>query len=75
MFALMLAALAAPGAALPAVRENWPTYMGNQYLTGNNDGLIPEGEGVRWSFESRGQLFYPVSVNGRVYVVSTDNHL
>jgi outer membrane protein OmpA-like peptidoglycan-associated protein len=61
--------------AFPAARENWPTYMGNQYLTGNNDGIIPEGEGVRWSFRTSGQLFNPVSVNNRVYVVSTDNYL
>jgi outer membrane protein OmpA-like peptidoglycan-associated protein len=67
--------LLCPGVALPLARENWPTYMGNQYLTGNNDGIIPEGEGVLWSFEAAGQFFNPVSVNNRVYVVSTDNHL
>ena len=67
--------LLCPGIAFPLARENWPTYMGNQYLTGNNDGIIPEGEGVLWSFAAAGQFFNPVSVNNRVYVVSTDNHL
>jgi outer membrane protein OmpA-like peptidoglycan-associated protein/outer membrane protein assembly factor BamB len=49
--------------------------MGNQYLTGNNDGIIPEGEGVIWRFDSAGSVFNPVGVNDRVYVVSTDNFL
>lgn len=55
--------------------ENWPTYMGNQYLTGNNDQILPEGGGVLWRFRTPGRLYNPVGVNGRVYVVSTDNHL
>jgi outer membrane protein OmpA-like peptidoglycan-associated protein/outer membrane protein assembly factor BamB len=73
LVAIMIMLASAP--AFPAARENWPTYMGNQYLTGNNDGIIPEGEKVRWSFRTAGQLFNPVSVNNRVYVVSTDNYL
>jgi len=55
--------------------ENWPTYMGNQYLTGNNDGIMPEGEEVLWKFGSEGRVYNPVSVNDRVFVVSTDGHL
>ncbi|KPJ84508.1 MAG: hypothetical protein AMS17_16185 [Spirochaetes bacterium DG_61] len=64
-----------PSLALSFVRENWPTYMGNQYLTGNNDGIIPESSGIIWTFGSKGKLFNPVSVNGRVFVVSTDHYL
>jgi outer membrane protein OmpA-like peptidoglycan-associated protein/outer membrane protein assembly factor BamB len=64
-----------PAYAFSFVRENWPTYMGNQYLTGNNDGIIPESTGIIWSFGSKGKLFNPVSVNGRVFVVSTDHYL
>jgi outer membrane protein assembly factor BamB/outer membrane protein OmpA-like peptidoglycan-associated protein len=59
----------------PLTRENWPTYMGNQYLTGNNDGIIPETQGLMWTFQASGRLFNPVSVNGRVFVVSTDHYL
>jgi len=57
------------------VRQNWPTFMGNQYLTGNNDGIIPEGDNVIWKFDTQGKLFNPVSVNNQVYVVSTDGYL
>lgn len=64
-----------PAVCSPVARDNWPTYMGNQYLTGNNDGIIPEGDGILWSFNSSGMLYNPVSVNNRVYVVSTDSHL
>lgn len=49
--------------------------MGNQYLTGNNDGIIPEGDEIIWTFRANGRLYNPVSVNERVFVVSTDNHL
>jgi outer membrane protein OmpA-like peptidoglycan-associated protein/outer membrane protein assembly factor BamB len=64
-----------PLISYPVTRENWPTYMGNQYLTGNNDGIIPETQGLMWTFQSSGRLFNPVSVNGRVFVVSTDHYL
>jgi outer membrane protein OmpA-like peptidoglycan-associated protein/outer membrane protein assembly factor BamB len=64
-----------PFLSYPFTRENWPTYMGNQYLTGNNDGIIPETQGLMWTFQSSGRLFNPVSVNGRVFVVSTDHYL
>ncbi len=49
--------------------------MGNQYLTGNNDGIIPEGDNVLWKFKSSGRIYNPVGVNDRVLVVSTDNYL
>ena len=57
------------------LEDNWPTYMGNQYLTGNNDGIIPQGNNVLWKFTSPGRLYNPVGSNDRVFVVSTDNHL
>jgi outer membrane protein OmpA-like peptidoglycan-associated protein/outer membrane protein assembly factor BamB len=72
---LLAIALVVPSLCFPVIRENWPTYMGNQYLTGNNDGIIPEGDGILWSFTSPGKLYNPVSVNDRVYVVSTDSYL
>ena len=55
--------------------DNWPTYMGNQYLTGNNDGIIPQGNNILWKFTSPGRLYNAVGANDRVFVVSTDNHL
>lgn len=73
--ALIFALLVIPYTAFSLTKENWPTYMGNQYLTGNNDGIIPESDGIIWTFSSPGRLFNPVSVNGRVFVVSTDHHL
>lgn len=62
-------------AGLPYFQENWPTYMGNQYLTGNNDGIIPEGGDILWKFRPQGRVYNPVGINDRVYVVSTDNYL
>jgi len=64
-----------PSLGFSVFRENWPTYMGNQYLTGNNDGIIPEGDNVLWKFKVKGRLYNPVGINGRVYVVSTDRNL
>ena len=72
---ILAAVLIIPTLSFAVVRENWPTYMGNQYLTGNNDGIIPESDGIVWAFSSPGKLYNPVSVNGRVYVVSTDSYL
>ena len=72
---LIILFLISPALGYSFTRENWPTYMGNQYLTGNNDGIIPESTGVIWTFGSEGKLFNPVSVNGRVFVVSTDHRL
>ena len=69
---ILAVALIIPSLSFAVVRENWPTYMGNHYLTGNNDGIIPEGDGIVWAFSSPGKLYNPVSVNDRVYVVSTD---
>lgn len=57
------------------LEENWPTYMGNNYLTGNNDGIPPKASTLIWSFRSSGVLYNPVPVNGRVFVVSTDGYL
>jgi outer membrane protein OmpA-like peptidoglycan-associated protein/outer membrane protein assembly factor BamB len=74
-FAVLAFLLLVPSLCFPVFRENWPTYMGNQYLTGNNDGIIPEGDGILWSFSSPGKLYNPVSVNNRVYIVSTDSYL
>jgi len=71
----LLLLLIAPSLGFSVFRENWPTYMGNQYLTGNNDGIIPEGDNVLWKFNVKGRLYNPVGINGRVYVVSTDKNL
>ena len=57
------------------LEENWPTYMGNNFLTGNNDGIPPRNFNLLWSFSKGGVLYNPVPVNGKVYVVSTDQHL
>ena len=70
---LFIMLLAQPVSAF--LEDNWPTYMGNQYLTGNNDGIIPQGSTVLWKFTSPGRLYNPVGSNDRVFVVSTDNHL
>ncbi len=63
------------GSAFSYLEDNWPTYMGNNYLTGNNDGIAPKYSNLIWSFRSNGVLYNPVPVNGRVYVVSTDGYL
>ena len=57
------------------LEENWPTYMGNNFLTGNNDGIPPKQFNLIWSFSKGGILYNPVPVNGKIYVVSTDQHL
>lgn len=58
-----------------SITEDWPTYMGNQYLTGNNDGLMPSGSETIWQFSSEGFLYNPVPVDDRIYVVSTNKNL
>jgi len=72
---LFIASLLFPCTGFSFVQENWPTYMGNQYLTGNNDSIIPDGDQVIWKFHAPGRLYNPVGINERVYVVSTDKYL
>ncbi|RKY01040.1 MAG: hypothetical protein DRP54_04385 [Spirochaetes bacterium] len=72
---IMAVFLSVPATVAFSITEEWPTYMGNQYLTGNNDGLLPSGLGQIWRFSSRGFLYNPVPINDRVYVVSTDKNL
>ena len=74
-YVCVLLILLLPGAIFSFYEDNWPTYMGNQYLTGNNDGIIPQGNTVLWKFTSPGRLYNPVGSNDRVFVVSTDNYL
>ena len=59
----------------PMIEENWPTFMGNNFLTGNIDGIPPRNFNLLWSFNRGGVLYNPVPVNGKVFVVSTDQHL
>jgi len=72
---IMAVFLSVPATVAFSITEEWPTYMGNQYLTGNNDGLLPSGLGQIWRFSSRGFIYNPVPINDRVYVVSTDKNL
>ena len=72
---IMAVSLSVQATVAFSITEEWPTYMGNQYLTGNNDGLLPSGLGQIWRFSSRGFLYNPVPINDRVYVVSTDKNL
>jgi outer membrane protein OmpA-like peptidoglycan-associated protein/outer membrane protein assembly factor BamB len=74
-YVCVLLLLLLPEAIFSFYEDNWPTYMGNQYLTGNNDGIIPQGNTILWKFTSPGRLYNPVGSNDRVFVVSTDNHL
>ena len=64
-----------PLLAFSTFGENWPTYMGNNFLTGNNDGISPKQFNLIWSFSKGSILYNPVPVNGKLYVVSTDQHL
>jgi outer membrane protein OmpA-like peptidoglycan-associated protein/outer membrane protein assembly factor BamB len=74
-FVTLCMALAIVPLSYGFLEDNWPTYMGNQYLTGNNDGIIPRGNNILWKFTAPGRLYNPVGANNRVFVVSTDNHL
>jgi outer membrane protein OmpA-like peptidoglycan-associated protein/outer membrane protein assembly factor BamB len=72
---ILVMAFTFPATGHGFLEDNWPTYMGNQYLTGNNDGIIPQGNNILWKFTAPGRLYNPVGSNERVFVVSTDNHL
>ena len=54
---------------------DWPMFMGNHYLTGNNDEIVPEDNKLNWTFAAPSYLYYPVSHKGMVFVTCLDKHL
>lgn len=53
----------------------WPMFMGNHYLTGNNDEIVPEKKHLNWHFQAPSYLFYPVPYQDLVFVGCMDKHL
>ncbi len=54
---------------------DWPMYMGNFYLTGNNDEIPPRTNRLNWSFKAPKYVTNAVSANFVVYVTSIDGYL
>ena len=77
---LALVLLAGPGIARSGTAgfgysRTWEFMQGNQYLTGNNDELVPEGTNVSWQAEFPKMVSHPVPVDSRIYLSSMDGNL
>ena len=53
----------------------WPMYMGNHYLTGNNDEIVPQDNYLNWAFKAPSYLYYPVSHKNIVFVNCLDKYI
>jgi len=53
----------------------WPMFMGNHYLTGNNDEIVPDSEYLNWSLQAPSYLFYPVPHHNVIYVNCMDKYV
>ncbi|MBN1899374.1 MAG: PQQ-binding-like beta-propeller repeat protein [Spirochaetes bacterium] len=61
---------------LPAILSaNWPMYMGNHYLTGNNDEIVPDSDYLNWKFVAPAMLFYAVPHNEYIFVGCLDKYI
>lgn len=56
-------------------RADWPMYMGNHYLTGNNDEAVPSRAFLNWHFTAPSGLYYPVPHEEMVLVGGLDRNL
>lgn len=54
---------------------DWQMFMGNHYLTGNNDEIVPEDNRLNWQFEAPSSLFYPVPHKNIIFVNCLDKNL
>lgn len=54
---------------------NWPMYMGNHYLTGNNDEIVPDSTSLNWYFKAPSFLFYPVPHKNIVFANCMDKNI
>lgn len=55
--------------------SSWPMFMGNHYLTGNNDEIVPDDTTLNWSFQAPSYLFYPVPHDNIIFVNCMDKHI
>lgn len=67
LLCLLMAALAVAG--------DWSMYMGNHYLTGNNDGIVPAGLAVSWKKTFPWRIYQAVSSDGLVFVAGHSREL
>ncbi len=54
---------------------DWPMYMGNHYLTGNNDEIVPQDNYLNWVFKAPSYLYCPVSHKNMVFVTCLDKYI
>ncbi len=54
---------------------DWPMYMGNFYLTGNNDEIAPDSNRLNWAFKAPKYVTNAIAANLTVYVTSTDGYI
>lgn len=54
---------------------DWPMFMGNHYLTGNNDEIVPDKNFMNWNFTGPSYLYYPVPHKGLVLVNCLDKYI
>ena len=56
-------------ALLPTILfADWPMFMGNQYLTGNNDEIVPDSNALNWVFTAPSYLYSPISHKNKIFV-------
>lgn len=54
---------------------DWTMFMGNHYLTGNNDEIVPTDNTLNWTFPAPSFLYYPVSHKKIVFVNCLDKYI
>ena len=59
LIAIITILIVFPKLSYPMLEENWPTFMGNNFLTGNIDGIPPRNFNLLWSFNRGGVLYNP----------------
>ncbi len=53
----------------------WPMFMGNHYLTGNNDEIVPDDKSLNWYKEFPSYIFYPVPYKDTIIVGCLDKNI
>jgi outer membrane protein OmpA-like peptidoglycan-associated protein/outer membrane protein assembly factor BamB len=61
--------------ASPLFAAAWDVMQGNQYLTGNNDEIVPATTNLNWGVEFPGLISHPVPFEGRLFLSSIDANL
>ncbi|GEM_PF-6733985 len=71
---LFLLTLLVP-AMIMATSADWPSVHGNQYLTANNDEIVPSEGNINWTFNAPANIYYPVPVQDKILLSSLDHNV